>query len=262
MQDIVDTIKQGNVVAFCGAGLSKDSGIPTFRDKGGLWDRYNPSVYATLEGLTSLLLYQPASLKKFLVEAYTLILNAKPNQAHYGLKYLEKQGYVTCIITQNIDDLHWQAGSESITEIHGNIYRFACLKCDYSVKKSKSEVISFLQKLKIKERSREIIAAVLEFTGKCKSCKKRLSSDVVLFGQLLPESQIQRSYSYLHRATCVLCIGTSLTVYPAATLPLYARERGAKIINVNCGESSLEAVADINIYQEAGCFFNNLLKQI
>ena len=262
MKEIVDLIKKGNVVAFCGAGMSADSLIPTFRGKGGLWEKYNPNAYATIEGITSLFLFQPKKLKNFLIECYELMLDAKPNKAHFELAQLEKDGYLIGVITQNIDDLDYKAGSKEVAEVHGNIYSLRCPKCGWYEKKEKDEFIVFVNKLKETSGRREIQKRILEFLGKCSYCKARMGSGVVLFGQSLPEAEIEKSYNLLRQAHTVLCIGTSGVVYPAASFPVYAKEHGAKVVTINPDDTSLDSVSDLIIREKASDFFEKLSLQL
>ena len=262
MKEAIELIKKGDVVAFCGAGMSADSLIPTFRGKGGLWEKYNPNAYATIQGITSLFLFQPAKLKSFLIDCYQLILDAKPNKAHFSLAELEKKGYLIGVITQNIDDLDYQAGSKEVAEVHGNVYSLRCPKCGWYEKKEKDEFKEFISKLKSANGRRKIQRIILEFLGKCPYCKVRMGSGVVLFGQSLPETEIEKSYSFLRKAHTVLCIGTSGVVYPAASFPIYAKEHGATIVTINPEDTSLDNVSDVIVREKASNFFEKLSLQL
>lgn len=258
MKEIVQLIKKGRVVAFCGAGMSAESGIPTFRGEGGLWSRYDPNVYVTASGIRSLFSDYPEKLRDFIIECYQIMLDTKPNQAHYGLAELEKRGYLVGIITQNIDDFHHQAGSKEVAQVHGNAYEFNCPGCGFSTRKTRQQWKGFIARLKRADEKDEIKNALLEFLGKCPRCKDMLQSSIVLFGQSLPESEIEKSYGYLDQAKLILCIGTSGVVYPAASLPLYAKERGATLVTINPEWSSLEAASELIYRKTAVDFFKNL----
>ncbi len=258
IEKVVSFIKKGNAVAFCGAGFSAESNIPTFRGKGGLWDKYDPAVYVSVKGIRQLFSSQPEELKNFIIDCYEVMLAASPHRVHHSLYDLEARGYLTGIITQNIDDLQNQAGSGNIAEIHGNAYVFRCSDCLFRVKKAKKDWRDFIDRLKSLSEKRTIRKLILEFAGKCPRCKVSLESGVVFFGQVLPESEINKSFQYLKRADIVLCIGTSGLVYPAASFPLYARERGAFIVNINPHESALDAQADLCFKEKAGQFFEKL----
>lgn len=259
MKKIVELIKKGGVVAFCGAGMSAESGIHTFRGEDGLWQKYDPNIYVTASGISDLFLNHPQKLKEFIVECYQIMLDAKPNQAHCGLAELESKGYLEGIITQNIDDLHYQAGSKNIAEVHGNAYEFNCPECGFLVKKTKNQWQDFIARLKEVKEDEKIKEVMLEFLGNCpKGCGCMMQSSVVLFGQSLPEEEIKKSYGYLDRAKLVLCIGTSGLVYPAASFPPYAKEKGATIATINPENSSLDGICDFIYRKTAVDFFENL----
>jgi NAD-dependent deacetylase len=251
-------IKAKGVVAFCGAGFSAESNIPTFRGKGGLWEKYDPDTYVSIEGIRFLLKSEPGKLKDFIIECFQVMLAASPHKAHHSLADLESGGYLTGVITQNIDDLQRQAGSRQLAEIHGNAYVFRCPSCGFSLKKTRKEWADFISLLTTKNIPHHIRRAILDFIGRCPVCTQMLESGVVFFGQALPQTELDKSFGYLREAKTVLCIGTSGIVYPAASLPLYAKERGACIINVNPYSSNLDAVADICIHEKAGNFFEKL----
>jgi NAD-dependent deacetylase len=259
MREIVTLIKKGQVVAFCGAGLSVESGIPACRGTGGLWEKYNPELYATIEGLTSLFIFQPHKLRDFIIDCYGVFLKAEPNHGHFALKDLEEKGYLSGIITQNIDDFHFQAGSKKVSEVHGNAYKFRCSKCGFFLKKKKEEVEDLLKDLQAAKKRKQILKNILHFMGRCPRCNQRLESGIVFFGQSLPQEEIEKSYHFLDRAKTVLCVGASGEVYPAASFPLYAKERGAKVININPQESSFDAISDFVSRKTAVDFFKNLL---
>ena len=258
MREVVALIKRGKVVAFCGAGLSAESGIPTFRGKAGLWEKYDPQIYVNVQGIKSLLFSQADKLRDFIVDFYGVMLAAKPNLAHYTLNNLEKNGYLTGIITQNIDDFHTFAGSNNVSELHGNAYVLKCYRCDFSIKKTKEEWKKFIDSLKGIADKDSIVKAITSFMGRCPYCFKNLESCMVLFGQSLCEETLRKSYDYLNKAKTLLFIGTSGVVYPAASFPLYAKEKGAVVINVNPHDSSVDEIADFCIRSPALSFFENL----
>ena len=259
IKEVISLLREGNIVAFCGAGISSESGIPTFRGKGGLWEKYNPEVFATLGGLLSLFIFSPKKVRDFIVEFYDVLLSGKPNHAHYGLADLERKGLLLGIITQNIDDFHYQAGSIEVAELHGNAYKFWCPKCEIVIKKSREDLEKFIKDLKSKQTRREIIGEILNFMGRCPGCRKRMRPSIVFFGQGLPQEELKKGYSYLDKAKTLLCIGTSGVVYPAAYLPYYSRRRGAKIININPESTPLDDIADWVIRETAVNFFKIIL---
>jgi len=259
MNKIINIIRKGKLVAFCGAGISSESGIPTFRGKGGLWEKYDPYLFAAQDSFNNLLLTNPFSLRDFIVDIYKTILLAKPNHAHSSLAHLENIGLLIGIITQNIDNLHHEAGNKEVAEIHGNAYVFLCKKCGYKTKKKKEEIENFIYNIKKENRKNKLIRKLLSFIGTCPRCDDRLESGVVFFGQELPSKEIEKSYQYINQSLTMLCIGTSAEVYPAASLPYYAKEKGLKIININPMINRLDEIADFSIHEKAVDFFKEIM---
>jgi len=235
------------VIALTGAGISVKSGIPTFRGKEGIWRKYNSEVYGTLSGLTKLFLISPSKVVNFAYEFGKTICNAKPNKMHFFLAELEKNGNLKAIITQNIDNLHQKAGNKNVIEIHGNFFKWFCKKCRKEKIFRESEMIEFLKGMnKIKGR-KNLIKKYYEF-AKCE-CGGHLRPSIVFFGELLPEKEYRKAEEEVKRCDLILTIGTSGIVAPASTLPLIAKENGAKLIDINPGESSFRNIADISINQ-------------
>jgi len=258
IESAAELIKKGSVAAFCGSGVSRESGVPVFRGREGLWEKYDPNLYVTEEGILSRLLHFPQDFRDFIVELYGALLQAKPGYSHYSLRELEIKRLLTGIITQNIDDLHFQAGSREVVEIHGNAYAFICRGCGVFNKRSRADWLNFVANISRISGRIDIIREVLRFAGKCPSCDRRLESSIVLFGQHLPEETVRKSYEILNKSGVLLCVGTSGVVYPAASFPAYAKQRGAKIVNVNPAASRLDDIADINCRMKAGEFFSAL----
>ncbi len=127
---IKEHLKKGKAVALTGAGISEESGVPTFRGEGGLWERFDPEVFANMPGLISQFMANSEKVVDFAHEFYSALLNANPNPAHLALTAMEKKGLLSAIITQNIDSLHQQSGSRSVIELHGNAYTIRCTRCE------------------------------------------------------------------------------------------------------------------------------------
>jgi len=253
---IRNIIDKGTVVALTGAGISKESGIPTFREKGGLWDRYDPSIYGSIVGLSSLFLFKPHRIKDFIVDIYEEIISVTPNPAHFALAKLEEEGKITCIVTQNIDNLHQEAGSNRVYELHGNIYVERCIRCGKRYKRSKEEIKEILDFLKSVRRY-EILSKILP---KCE-CGGRKRPDVVLFGESLPQKEFEEAYNEVRNCKSLLLVGTSGVVYPAASLPYLAKEVGATIIEISPEPTALSSLADRTIIGKAGDILPKLLKR-
>jgi len=255
---IIPYILGRKVVCFCGAGLSQESGVPTFRGHGGLWEKYDAYLYASREGIERLLKNDVCNLKEFIVDFYNILLKSRPNYAHYVLAEMEKEGILVGIISQNIDDFSYQAGSQKVAELHGNAFIFVCWQCGRKKRVSKQEVREFLEKLERIHGDREITEAIFSFVGRCPECDVILRPSVVLFGEPLPDEEIEKANRYLNEAETLICVGTSGIVYPAAYFPYRAYDRGFTIINVNPEPTALDEVAKFKFRVTAVDFFKKL----
>jgi len=204
------------VIALVGAGLSKESGIPTFRGGDGLWDKQGEPP---MDGYQRFLA-DPAgwwaerlSQQERQSDFVRAIEEARPNAGHFALAEMERLGYLRHIITQNIDDLHQQAGSHAITEIHGNRTRMRCIECGR--RWPREEFVSE------------------QVPPQCPDCQGLVKSDTVMFGEPIPRAALESCYREAERADAVLLVGTSAVVYPAAEFPVIAYRRGARLIEVN-----------------------------
>ena len=217
--------KSKKITALTGAGISVDSGIPDFRSEGGLWQRYDPHEYATIESF----MQNPTKFWTMGREIAETILEAEPNSAHFGLSKLEDEGKLIGIITLNIDNLHQAAGNKKVVELHGNYLRAYCIECN-------AEYVGDTVHQRV---------ANGEIPPRCKKCNGVLKSEAILFGEPLPEEAMQKAIALCRETDLMLVIGTSLTVYPAAYLPQVAKNAGAKIILVNLEGINRDSVADI-----------------
>ncbi len=224
-----DILNSKKTVAFTGAGISVESGIPAFRGAQGLWEKYDPEEYATIEAFHA----NPERVWSMLKEMFSLILTARPNPAHTGLAELESMGYLTSVITQNVDGLHQTAGSRTVIEFHGTHRTFSCLNCSTRVDGS--------------------TARLDDLPLRCPTCSSFLKPDVVFFGEPIPWKAQLLSLHESESCGLMLVIGTSAIVYPAATLPMTAKERGAVIIEINKEPSAMtDSVSDYLIQGSAG----------
>lgn len=245
-------LKKGGIVCLTGAGISHESGIPTFRGKGGLWETYDPETYANFGGLVSIFRKDPEKLVDFISDFYNVLLRSKPNGAHFSLAYLEKSGLLKAVITQNIDDLHQQSGTRSVIELHGNAFRVRCQSCQATLKLEKDRIKEMVALLKSVKRSRiEVLKIFSRYCPRCVVCKQRFRIDIVLFGERLRENDLDRSRELLNDCRALLVVGSSLSVYPAASLPGYAKAAGAKIIGINPNPSALSDICDYKIIGSA-----------
>jgi NAD-dependent deacetylase len=217
--------KAQRISALTGAGISVDSGIPDFRSEGGLWKRFDPHEYATLDSF----MRDPTKFWTMGRELAETIIKAEPNAAHIALARLEAQSKLRGIITMNIDNLHQLAGNRKVIELHGNYLRAYCIEC-------KMEYVG----KKVHER-----VAQGEIPPKCDRCGGVLKSEAILFGEPLPEEPMENAILLCRDTDLMLVIGTSLTVYPAAFLPQIARNSGAQVILINLDGVNKDNVADI-----------------
>jgi len=231
-------------IAFTGAGISAESGVPTFRGPGGLWKHYRAEELATPEAFRR----DPHLVWEFYRWRMRLIMGTKPNAAHRALAELERMGILKAVITQNVDDLHREAGTERLIELHGNIFRVRCTNCGYR------------EYLKETGRLEEFVRE--KSLPKCPECGSLLRPDVVWFGEPLPREEIDKAFSLAERADVVLVIGTSGVVYPAAYIPQIVKETGGRVIEINTERSGITPIADVFIRGKAGEVMESLLGKI
>lgn len=220
------------IVAFTGAGISAESGIPTYRGKGGLWNKYDPNRYANI----NYFLQDPSYYWNFFREVrYPLIKKVKPNKGHLALADLEVIASLKTVITQNIDGLHQDAGYSSVVELHGTTRIIYCMNCS-------------------KEYSMDEAFSILEVKNPplCSDCGGKLRPAVVFFGESLNPQVLNLAHEEAEKCDFLLAVGSSLVVYPAADIPLRAKQRGARLAIVNKERTPLDYLADHVINDEAG----------
>ncbi|MFW7378580.1 MAG: SIR2 family NAD-dependent protein deacylase [Oligoflexus sp.] len=210
------------VVALTGAGISAESGIPTFRGKEGYWRGRSPMQLASLEGFCE----NPQLVWEWYLDRRKKLEGCQPNAGHFALAALEKLLPGFALVTQNVDGLHHNAGSKQLVELHGNIRRTHCLGCAY-----------------LEDPGRQEKAG----NFRCPHCGDYLRPSVVWFGESLPERAWDQAFSWAQEADVFLVIGTSAVVYPAASLIPLAKETGAKIIEINVEETAASDVADVSL---------------
>jgi len=236
-----------SAVAFTGAGISAESGIPTFRDPGGLWDRFDPDEIGTLEGFTIFARRYPDRLRQLLQESVDHFGRAQPNPAHYGLAELEKMGLLKSVITQNGDDLHSIAGSTRVFEVHGNLYRFKCLTCGGTRKHNREEILDRISGVLAKEPFK--VEELLSVLPKCE-CSGFMRPDVVMFGEAV--QQLPESFLEARSADVLLVLGTSAMVWPAAGAPYEAKRQGARLIEINPTTNAYRDITEVYIKDLSG----------
>jgi NAD-dependent deacetylase len=223
-------------VALTGAGISIESGIPPFRGKGGLWEKFDPMEIAHIEAFVA----DPARVWKVLVKDLKDVIDqARPNDGHKGLARLEALGILQTVITQNIDGLHQMAGNTDVIEFHGTFAWQRCMQCG--------------QRLE----TRKVDAAILP--PRC-ACGGLLRPDAVFFGEMIPSEALWRSQEAAGRCDIMLVVGTSAIVQPAASMPVIAKQAGAVVIEINPEPTPLTgAISDFLIPGGAGEVLNRIL---
>jgi len=204
---IKDEIKKFQKIVFVtGAGISQESGIPTFRGEDGLWRNHDAMKLATIDAFYD----NPKLVWEWYNERRMNIFQAQPNPGHRAIAELEKYADVV-VLTQNIDGLHQKSGSSKVLELHGSIVKIKCSVCDYK---------------------EEILTEISNLPPLCK-CGNILRPDVVWFGELLPQDVWQDAMNFASKCDLMIIAGTSLVVSPANTLPIYAKQNNATLIEIN-----------------------------
>ncbi len=227
------------IALLTGAGISAESGVPTFRGPGGLWKSFRPEDLATPQAFQK----DPALVWEWYLWRRSIIAKAEPNAGHIALVDLEKRyGDDFLLITQNVDGLHQKAGSKRLLELHGNIWRVRCLSCgvvyyDYSTSQP-------------------------QLPPTCRECGGLVRPDVVWFGEALPEDALLTAYQWAKSCQVFVSIGTSAVVYPAAELPHVAKRHGAKLIEINPEETPISSLADVIIREPASTGIKKLLEAL
>ncbi len=198
-----------HVVALTGAGISVESGIPPFRGKGGLWEKFDPMEVAHIDSFMK----NPEKVWRLLISAMKdLLVSAKPNAAHLGLARLEELGLLKTVITQNIDGLHQMAGNTDVVEFHGNFAWLRCLDCG--------------------SREQTVEVELSQMPPKCE-CGGIFRPECVFFGETIPPKELDRSQIAASTCDLMLVVGTSAVVQPAAFMPVIAKQSGATVIEIN-----------------------------
>ena len=214
----IDEFKK--IVFVTGAGISQESGIPTFRGNDGLWRNYDPMKLATIDAFYD----DPKLVWEWYNDRRKNILNAQPNKGHKAIAELEKYAEIV-VLTQNIDGLHQRGGSSKVLELHGSIIKIKCTVCDYK-EEIKSEI--------------SMVPPICE-------CGNILRPDVVWFGEALPQDVWRDAMIHASQCDLMIIAGTSLVVSPANTLPLYAKQNNAFLLEINPENTEMSSEMDLAI---------------
>lgn len=245
LQDACELMQQArHIVAFTGAGISTESGIPDFRSPGSIWREHPPVNYRAF-------LHDPEARRQYWRTRQSLIQQvnaARPNAAHQALFELERKGILAGVITQNFDGLHQDAGhaSERIIELHGTSRVAACTLCG-----TRSSMQALQQRIDAGE-----------IEPQCSLCGGFLKSATILFGQRIPDEVLARAKELIGQCDLCLVVGSSLKVTPAATLPRQALRQNIPLIIINLQPTSLDAQADVVIHEQAGLVLPQLITML
>ncbi len=234
----------GRNVFFTGAGISTESGIPDYRSKGGVWDRFRPVLFD--EFMAS----KDARIRYWSQksELYPDLMRARPNQGHMAIARLHEIGLLGAVITQNIDGLHQASGlpDEKVIELHGNNRRVRCMSCND---------ISSLEEAHARVEAGEPAPT-------CMKCNGYLKPDTISFGQPMPVDKVNTAVELSRTSDVFIIVGSTLLVQPAASIPNYARENGAFLAIINLSETPYDAVCDALIQEEAGKTLQEIAERI
>jgi len=234
----IETLKSSNqTFAFTGAGISIESGIPPFRGSTGLWSKYDPIVL-DLNYFKANPKESWAVIKEIF---YDFFGKAKPNDAHIALAKMEKAGMLNSVVTQNIDNLHQEAGSKTVWEFHGNSHTLECTDCT--------------KKYKIADLNFDVLPVI------CPSCKGLIKPGFIFFGEGIPSVAYEKSMEEAAGADVILIIGTTGEVMPASYIPQIAKQNGVTVIEINPEESNFtQSITDIYLKATATEAMNALIK--
>jgi NAD-dependent deacetylase len=233
------------VAVLTGAGVSKESGVPTFRDAmDGLWARYDPEELATRDAFRR----NPKLVWDWYEYRRQMVRAAQPNPGHYALAQLEARCPAFALITQNVDNLHERAGSQQVIHLHGNIAQSKCFAA-------------------CQGEPTRIDLSQLDYdrdTGPppCPHCGAPVRPDVVWFGEILPQEPLHRAFTHSQQADVMLVVGTSGLVTPAATLPVAARDSGAQVIEINPDQTAISQVAHLRLQGASGVVLPRLMEAL
>jgi len=245
-ENIADLILSSRkLVVFTGAGISTESGIPDFRSPGGIWERFDPDDF-TYQKFVS----DPESRRKQwrMLGEGLLTRGAQPNLAHYAIAELDRLGKLNCVITQNVDNLHQKAGvpDDKVFELHGNMQWAVCLDCGrrYPFGEIKARL----------DEGEEV--------PDCEACRGMLKPDAVLFGEQLPARVLNEASQRSYGCDLFIVIGSTLIVYPAAYMPAYAVEAGAKLVIINLSTTPMDHQAAVLVRAKAGETMSQVVQKV
>lgn len=237
-ETLIQRLKRAQRVAvLTGAGISAESGVPTFRGADGLWQKFKPEELANFDAFMK----NPQLVWEWYQFRRKLIAEVKPNAGHFALVELEQFFPEFTLITQNVDNLHQLAGSQNVCELHGNIMRNRCVDCNKIIRDLEPEAAPVLLRCE---------------------CGGMIRPDVVWFGEMLPERALQTAFDAARQVDVFLTVGTSAQVQPAASLPVEARRGGAWVVEINLERTVISNFVSETILGSSGAILPQLLTQL
>jgi NAD-dependent deacetylase len=236
---LVKTLRRAtSVCVLTGAGISAESGVPTFRGEQGLWKKFRPEELANFDAF----MRNPELVWEWYSYRRKLIQDVTPNPGHHALVRLEQRVSDFTLVTQNVDNLHVRSGSQNVVELHGNIERSYCIDCG----KREDDV-------RLDEGGK---------APRCRSCGGLIRPDVVWYGEMLPAGAYSKAEAAARRCQVFLCVGTSSVVFPAASLPYTALEHGAYVVEINLERTDLSSRAHELLIGKSGEILPQLLSHL
>lgn len=230
--------KSKKVVVLTGAGISAESGIKTFRDPDGLWAKFNPVELASMNGFMA----NPNLVWEWYQYRREIINNSQPNPGHFAISEMQNIFDDFKLITQNVDRLHQKAGSKNVIELHGNIIENFCVSCNKP----------FIDTINTEDKS----------VPKCSYCNGLIRPAVVWFGEMLPKNALLDAEKYAANSEVFFSIGTSAEVYPAANLPVIARQSGAVVVEINPNTTSISKYMDFCLNGPSGEILPQIVEKV
>ncbi len=245
IEKVAQFIAEANkIVVFTGAGVSTESGLSDFRSPDGIWSRYDPEDFTYQRFVSD----KDARKRNWQLRKELISANYQPNPAHYAVKELEDMGKLLCIITQNIDGLHREAGNseDKIIELHGTIKYAKCLQCD-----DWPPITEVLDRIDAGEEDPH-----------CKKCGGLLKAATISFGEAMPVEEMHRAEQCSQECDLFIVVGSSLMVFPAANMPLLAKRSGAKLVIINYTPTDFDGRADLVINEKAGVAMSRIVDRV
>lgn len=238
-KELIEKLKHAkSILFFTGAGISAESGIETFRGKGGLWNKMSPQELASMNGF----MRNPDLVWEWYQYRRKIVRETGPNPGHKTIAEFEKHITEVTVVTQNVDNLHRRAGSTNILEVHGNIERNFCMDC-----RTFYGIDEFLD---------------VEEAPKCKKCGGRIRPDVVWFGEMLPQDVFAEAERKAKLCDVCFVVGTSAVVYPAAYIPISAKEGGSYLVEINIEPTEITRSVNCSLMGKSGEILPGLLDKL